>query len=66
MKKDTNVENGSQVLPTKSPESADSLSQHVIRNSVDDQFDIPSALIAWLARINQRYLSENLSETLLE
>ena len=58
-----NFENGSQVLPTKSLESADSLSHHDIRNGNDVQFEIPKPLVEWLAKINQRYFSENLYET---
>ncbi|MBT4637926.1 MAG: hypothetical protein HOC09_03810 [Deltaproteobacteria bacterium] len=66
MKNDTNGENLSQAYAAQSTNSAESLNHHDIRNDDDDQFEIPPPLIAWLARINQRYLSENMRENLLE
>jgi len=66
MNKNTNVENVSQVSTAQSIDSAESLYPHDIRNNDDDQFEIPPPLIAWLARINQRFLSENMRENLLE
>lgn len=66
MNKNTNDENASQVSATQTIDSAESLYHHDIRNNDGDQFEIPQPLIAWLARINQRFLSENLRENLLE
>ncbi|MBL7161082.1 MAG: hypothetical protein ISS57_00640 [Anaerolineales bacterium] len=66
MNKDTNVENGGQAIAAQSQKSADSLLHHDIRDYADPEYQIPSPLIAWLARINQRYLSENMREDLIE
>ncbi len=63
---DTNNENISQTIATQAPKSTDSLSHHDIRDDADPEYDIPLPLIAWLAKINQRYLSENMCENLLE
>jgi len=61
-----NVENVSQVSAAQSTDSAESLNHHDIRNKDDDQYEIPPPLIAWLARINQRYFSDTKHEELIE
>lgn len=66
MNKNKNDEIASQVSATQTIDSAEFLYHHDIRNNDDDKYEIPPPLIAWLARINQRYLSENMREDLLE
>ncbi len=66
MNNDTNFEDGNQAIYAQSQKSADSLSHHDIRANADPEYEIPSPLIAWLARINQRYLSDHIHEDLLE
>jgi len=66
MNKNTNGENASQGSATQTIDSAESLNHRDIRINESVQFEIPTPLIAWLARINQRFLSENVLENLLE
>jgi hypothetical protein len=66
MNKNKNDENASQVSATQTIDSAESLYHHDIRNKDDDQYEIPPPLIAWLARINQRYFSDTKHEELIE
>jgi len=66
MIKDTNVENSSQTMATQASKFTDSLLHHDIRDDADPEYEVPSPLIAWLARINQRYLFNHNHEDLLE
>ena len=66
MNKNTINENASQVSAAQSIDSAESLYHHDIRNNDGDHYKIPLPLIAWLARINQRYFSDTKHEELIE